>query len=324
MVPLIATVFVASLLGSLHCAGMCGPLAVLASTNSSSRQSTTHVFRQTLLAYHGSRVIAYAIAGSIAGLIGAGIQSTGSWLGMQRAAAQVAGGSMMVIGLLSLIQLAGGSNHSPLLPQWLQRRLHQGHIWARKQPPVPRAAMIGLLTAILPCGWLAAFLIVAAGTARPISGALVMAFFALGSVPALTFISISATWVAGRFRTFVPWCSAVLVTVVGGVTALQRSHVDLSQMTAQVQSREVQPEGHPVTTNTLVAQVSKIDQEKLPCCCQKTDATEACPINNDSTDISKQAASGPTASHTKTQESTDKAEAAADRMQAEGGRDVTR
>ena len=263
MLPLIATVFAASLLGSLHCVGMCGPLAILASNgNQASGGSAVRrkVNFMAVLAYHGSRLISYSIAGVFAGVLGAGLQHTGSLLGMQRLAAQLAGGSMLVIGLLGLIRLAGGGSHSVMLPSWVQSRLARGHAWARRQPAVRRAATIGLLTAILPCGWLYAFLIVAAGTASPVEGMLVMAMFSLGSVPALAGMAMSVTLLIGRFRTAIPWCSAALVTIVGASTVMYRSQVDLDLMN---RASAAEPK------TSLNCQVENIDQTTLPCCCKK-------------------------------------------------------
>ncbi len=283
MLALIGTVFIASLLGSLHCVGMCGPLAILASSTSTGTHKNHRRFNLApIVAYHGSRVVAYAIAGAIVGLLGAGIQHTGSWFGFQRLAARLAGGSMMVIGLLAIVRLTGGGSHAAMLPAWLQSRLARGHAWARQQPPVPRAAAIGLLTAILPCGWLYAFLIVAAGTARPVDGALVMAFFAAGSIPALAGLAMSMTMLIGRYRSIIPWCSAVLVTIVGAATLITRSNVHLESMadrnqpaiaankststdagrTIDAQSRLAEPSAR------LTSLVQQIDQEKLPCCCK--------------------------------------------------------
>ena len=261
MLPLIGAVFFASLFGSLHCVGMCGPLALLASsgTGQAARRPTNVA---AVSAYHGSRIVAYALAGCVAGLLGAGVQQTGSLLGMQRLAAQLAGGSMLVIGLLAIVRLAGGGSHAALLPIWLQRRLASGHAWARRQPPVRRAAMIGLLTAILPCGWLYAFLIVAAGTAQPLGGAIVMAVFALGSVPALSAMALSVTLVVGRFRRAIPWCSAVLVTCVGAVTLLHRSQMDLRPMSHSAVSFSTSP----VSAAKLTAHTQALDHTRLPCC----------------------------------------------------------
>ncbi len=295
MLPLIGTVFIASLFGSLHCVGMCGPLAMLASSSVSPRlRQQRHVHVPAVVAYHGSRVVAYALAGAIAGLLGAGIQETGTLLGLQRLAARLAGGSMLVIGLLGIVRLASGSSHAALLPQWLQKKLAAGHAWARQQSPLVRASSIGLLTAILPCGWLFAFLIVAAGTAHAWEGALVMAVFALGSVPALAGLALSMTLVVGRFRRAIPWCSAVLITMVGALTLLERSQVHLEPMMAQAPisrralapvpvsrralapvaettsvSRQPQAVIDPTSPDphaTLIKQIDTIQHAKLPCC----------------------------------------------------------
>lgn len=154
---------------------------------------------------------------------------------------------------------------------WLQKRLTAGHAWARGQSPLVRASAIGLLTAILPCGWLFAFLIVAAGTAQPLSGALVMAVFALGSVPALAGMALSMTLLVGRFRRVIPWCSAVLITFVGAVTLLERSQVHLEPMMArsaeQVMGKMEDEDGLGTPSYEKSSQaVQAIDHKLLPCC----------------------------------------------------------
>ncbi|MBL8856276.1 MAG: sulfite exporter TauE/SafE family protein, partial [Planctomycetaceae bacterium] len=58
MIALLVTVFVASLLGSLHCVGMCGPFALLAGTGDgrSFRAAPT-------MAYSAGRLISYVAVG---------------------------------------------------------------------------------------------------------------------------------------------------------------------------------------------------------------------------------------------------------------------
>ncbi len=108
MLPLIIAVFLASLIGSVHCVGMCGPLAILAG----STHGTSQRRWGTIVAYHGGRVLSYGLAGAVVGGMGAGIEWTGDWVGAQQLAAKLAGGSMLVIGLLSLVRLMGGTSHS--------------------------------------------------------------------------------------------------------------------------------------------------------------------------------------------------------------------
>lgn len=259
MLPLIITVFVASLLGSMHCVGMCGPLAVMAGGVDTQGRSRSWI---SWVAYHFGRLVAYSLLGAIAGWLGATLQETGSYLGWQQTATKIAGGSMLVIGLLTLLHLMQGTSHRLWIPKRVQTWLHVGHQWARKQPPVRRAITIGMLTAILPCGWLYSFLLVAAGTAHGGQGALVMATFSLGSVPALVGLVATTKWLVGGWQSAIPWFSAILVTLVGGYTMLQRSTIDLSSLnTASAVSAET----------SLVEHIEELPKKRLPCCEPKTD-----------------------------------------------------
>ena len=256
MLPLIAAVFLASLIGSIHCVGMCGPLAILAGSTHGASQRRWG----TITAYHAGRVVSYGLAGALVGWMGAGIEWTGDWVGAQQLAAKLAGGSMLVVGLLSLVRLIGGTRHHTWMPAWFQRHLAVAHAWARRQPPLRRAAAIGVLTSILPCGWLYAFLLVAAGTASVAGGMVVMVFFALGSVPALSGLVFSTTLLLGRFQKIIPWCSALLVIGVGAYTLGQRSQTDVSKLDRLSKVSNL---------SSLVRHVKAIDQEELPCCAPK-------------------------------------------------------
>lgn len=263
MMLLFTTVFVASLFGSLHCVGMCGPLAVLASASQSTDGSIqSRKPRWSLItAYHLGRIASYAVIGLIAGFIGSGIHETGTLLGLQRLAAQLAGGTMLVIGLLAIVRLISGEKHMAHMPKRLQSALHQSHVWARSQPPMRRATVIGMLTAILPCGWLYAFVLMAAGTASALSGSIVMIAFGLGSVPAMTTLVAGATSLLGNSQKLIPWASAILVTFIGLYTLSKRSQTDLASLhNQQVTSTQ---SGKPVSIQT---QIDRIGKEELPCC----------------------------------------------------------
>ena len=86
---LIIAVVTASLLGSFHCIGMCGPLAIWASGSGDQVERRTLAFATTL--YHFGRLCTYMVAGLIAGAIGGAIDLGGEVLGYQVAAARVVG-----------------------------------------------------------------------------------------------------------------------------------------------------------------------------------------------------------------------------------------
>jgi sulfite exporter TauE/SafE len=219
MLTLLGAVIVASFLGSLHCVGMCGPLALVATT----QDRKPGPLLASVLSYHGCRLIGYSLLGLMAGSFGAAVQMTGSWLGLQQAAARIAGGSMALLGILMVCRLAAGNSPHFLLPSPLQQRFGKWHHFARQQSPTVKASAIGLLTIFLPCGWLYAFLITAAATANSWSGAAVMFTFWLGTVPSLTAMLFSLHLLTNKLRSLLPWVSAVLLTMVGFYTMSHRA-----------------------------------------------------------------------------------------------------
>lgn len=217
--PLIATVFVASLLGSLHCAGMCGAFVLFAVGTPDGR---TH--RLPLhAAYHGGRLITYASLGAIAGLAGSAFDFGGSLVGVQRAAAILAGAMMVGFGTIAILRIQGVRVPGPPVPRAWERVLTAGHRFAAARPPIVRALATGLLTTLLPCGWLYAFVISAAGTASPALGALTMVAFWVGTVPVLVALGAGLRAITGALGRRLPTLTAAAVVVVGLATIVMRA-----------------------------------------------------------------------------------------------------
>lgn len=205
-------VFVASLTGSLHCAGMCGGLvAVYAGGPSSSpaRRWAGH------LAYNLGRLAAYAALGAAAGAAGRALDLAGSLAGIGRAAEIVAGTLIALWGAHALALARGLRVPSLAAPGWLRGRFGRGLALLENRPPAQRAAALGLLSALLPCGWLYAFVVAAAGTGGPIAGALLMTVFWAGTVPALAGVGAAIQSLTGPLRRHVPTACAVALIVVG-------------------------------------------------------------------------------------------------------------
>ena len=92
----------------------------------------------------------------------------------------------------------------------------------RLRPPVWRAAAIGLASALLPCGWLYAFVVLAAGTGSASGGAALMLAFWLGTVPALLGLGLSVGRLSATLRARLPRISAALVLAACAVNIAQR------------------------------------------------------------------------------------------------------
>ena len=226
MATLIGTVLLASLLGSLHCAGMCGAFAAFATMpgpDNAGARLRLHV------AYHGGRLAVYVVFGAFAGLLGAALDVGGALVGVQRAAGIVAGAILVGAGIVAAARLLGVKLPPllaaplaavplaavPLLGQWIRR----GHETALGWPPIVRALAVGLMTALLPCGWLWAFVVAAAGTGHALLGALTLAAFWVGTVPVLAAIGAGFQRITGLLgaRTQLAAC---LVVIGLGVLAL--------------------------------------------------------------------------------------------------------
>ncbi|WP_428939574.1 sulfite exporter TauE/SafE family protein [Fontivita pretiosa] len=218
MIALIVTIFLASLVGSLHCVGMCGAFVALAVGDSRGWQTTA--------AYHGGRLASYVALGALAGAAGQLLDIAGALAGARPLAAGLAGATMVLVGVVVLLRWLGVRVAAPALPQSWTRLIARASGAAIHRPPVLRAAVIGLCTTLLPCGWLYAFAITAAGTAHPLSGAATMAFFWLGTVPALLVVGLGVRRLLGPLASRAPAIASILLVVVGLYTLIGRSMMD--------------------------------------------------------------------------------------------------
>jgi sulfite exporter TauE/SafE len=213
MTALILPIFLLSLTGSLHCAGMCGAFVALAVEN---ERDTVPRWRLQA-AYHLGRLATYLMLGAAAGVAGQALDLAGALIGSQRVAAALAGAMMIGFGLLSLGRALGGGwriGHLPL-PPLLERWAVAGQRAAGKLAPLPRAAAIGLLTTFLPCGWLWIFVSAAAGTASWQRGVLVMAVFWVGTLPVLVTLGASFGGLSRLLGKRLPVVTALAIVAVG-------------------------------------------------------------------------------------------------------------
>lgn len=218
---MLAAVVAASVLGSLHCAGMCGGLVLFAVG------SDGHLRKRAGLhaAYHGTRGVSYTLLGLAAGAIGAAADVSAALAGDLSLAALLAGGAMIVVGGIALAQNIGLAVPRARLPRPLRRVTEAAHRGAFALPPLHRAAAIGGLTPLLPCGWLYMFVVLAAGTGHPATGALVMAAFWLGTLPLMGALGVGAQVITGPIRRRLPALTPLIAISLGLLTVINRATV---------------------------------------------------------------------------------------------------
>lgn len=201
-----ASLFVAGLAGSVvHCMGMCGPF-VLGQVMADSERATAYgewrrLTGGALVPYHLGRLTTYVALGALAGAVTALFASTSAfgWL---------SGGLLVVAACLMIVQalgLAFGSN-SPLA----------GTLTRLAAPlSMARGRMarygLGVVLGFLPCGLLYGALAAAGGTGSAFDGALAMAAFALGTMPALVATGWGGLLVRRRLREGGRWIATPLL-----------------------------------------------------------------------------------------------------------------
>lgn len=182
MIPLLGAVILASLAGSTHCLGMCGAFVTLAVAAPDARPVSPWRLQA---AYHLGRLATYTAVGALAGALGTGLDTGATLLGVQNLAITISASLVALFALSKLAVLSGfrvPGFRPPAAWTGLVEKLHRV-AWGMR--PTPRAGAIGLLTTLLPCGWLYAFVAVALGAGSPARAALVMAAFWVGTVPVL-------------------------------------------------------------------------------------------------------------------------------------------
>lgn len=240
MLPLLLTVLTFSLAGSLHCAGMCGGLMFFAL--GASEQQAKHARTKLQCAYHGGRLTTYTALGVVAGTIGQAIDFGGSYLGLQRSAAIFAGVMMIGFGVIALARLRGIKIAHVKVPAPLRNAVERGQRAAFTLTPFKRALTVGLLTTLLPCGWLYAYAFIAAGTASPLWGGLVMAIFWIGTLPVMVSLGTGIQFLTGRLNRKLPYITAGAVVVVGVMTATGSIHApEMSRESLGISDNPTQP-----------------------------------------------------------------------------------
>lgn len=227
MLSLLVSTMLASLLGSAHCAGMCGAFAAFATAAPQERRVSSAALNA---AYNGGRLISYTILGAIAGAVGASFDVAGSLFGVQRAALVGAAIIMIVFGCVAALRSCGVRIARVPVPAVLLKLARAGHARAFSLSPLARAATVGLLTTLLPCGWLYAFAVIAAGTADARLGAGVMLAFWLGTLPVMAAIGMGAKVIAGRIGAKFPLVTSVLLVGAGLWTLYGRSTAGVIQV----------------------------------------------------------------------------------------------
>jgi hypothetical protein len=205
--------FMAGILGSGHCVGMCGSLVSACFV----RMGEAGKGMVPAVAYHGARVAVYVVVGLLAAVLGLALVSTGI-VGKVQGILQIIAGVIVIALGLDLLGLL--PRRLPLigLPMAAFGRYYFA---ASAKGPVRGAAMAGLLNGLMPCALTLAVAVKATAAAQVWQGGLLMLAFGLGTLPSMLFVSLVLGRLGAAARGWLLKGAAVVVIALGVATLMQ-------------------------------------------------------------------------------------------------------
>ncbi|MFD2532769.1 sulfite exporter TauE/SafE family protein [Gracilimonas halophila] len=198
------TGFTLGLLGSFHCIGMCGPIAL--SIPGENRSNSSMFFRGIL--YNSGRIFTYAFLGFGLGILGMGATIAGYQ-------------NLLSISLGALIVLFALFPHIkfPKKPGKLydrfQKMISSSIATLFKDRSVSSAFLIGLLNGLLPCGFVVTALAVALVTDTALHSSIYMALFGLGTLPVMLMMNMAPGFISPKWRSKLRPFSTYFAVIIG-------------------------------------------------------------------------------------------------------------
>lgn len=208
----ISSGFLVGLLGSFHCIGMCGPIALALPIH---QQNTVQKIL-SLLTYNLGRIITYSFLGLIFGLIGKTL-----FIGKYQQVFSIVIG--LIILLILLIPFIGKKlNQGTILSKYHRMIQQQLSSLFKKEKNILNLFIIGIFNGLLPCGLVYMAIAGSLSTGNINHAILFMLSFGLGTVPIMFSVAFFGNYISQSIRKkinkavpFVIGCMAVLLIVRG-------------------------------------------------------------------------------------------------------------
>jgi sulfite exporter TauE/SafE len=176
-------------LGSFHCIGMCGPIALAIPVKGNSYVS---LFISALL-YNSGRGITYCILGFMFGFLGRGVAIAG----YQNILSVSLGVILLSFLLVSALKIRGFNTSKGFIVLEKLKSKIRVLFGIRSYRSL---LLIGVLNGLLPCGLVYLGVAGSLATMDPWKGALFMGAFGVGTFPAMLLVSAARNFIGIRFR----------------------------------------------------------------------------------------------------------------------------
>lgn len=202
---MIATAFILGLVSSLHCIGMCGPIAMMlpVDRNNAAKRATQ------ILTYHAGRLAAYSSIGLLFGLMGRGFFLAGFQQELS-----IAVGVLMIVVILTPERIFARYNFSKSIYHVISEiKTALGSRFKRKS--YSSLFTIGLLNGFLPCGLVYVALFGAIAMQSVGYGVLFMLLFGLGTIPMMSAVVYVNSFLSIPIRNQIQRIIPIVTVLIG-------------------------------------------------------------------------------------------------------------
>ncbi len=199
------TAFLFGLISSLHCIGMCGPIAMMLPVD---RDNPAKKVTQ-ILTYHLGRLTAYAAIGFVFGLLGKGLFIAG----IQQQLSVFIGVAMIVIILVPEKSFAKYNFSKPIFKLISKLKTNLGSQFKNKS--YKSLYTIGLFNGFLPCGMVYVALFGAIAMQSASLGVLYMLLFGFGTVPMMSSVVYLNSILTNSFRNRIQKAIPYVAVIIG-------------------------------------------------------------------------------------------------------------
>jgi uncharacterized protein len=209
---MVGTAFLLGLVGSLHCVGMCAPIALALPY---AREQRYTLLFQTLQ-YNFGRAFTYAFQGYLLGFLGQGLL----WAGLQEVLSVALGLVFVGMALWSFFRLNSQKNVLVKTPFLSLPTLNIKRLFGKILRGSPSHFLLGLVNGVLPCGLVYWALATSVLMFSPLRSATFMFFFGVGTMPLMMATIIGSRFVnrrvVAKFYKFMPVYQLLLGCVLIG------------------------------------------------------------------------------------------------------------
>ncbi len=198
--------FMAGVLGSGHCLGMCGALVSGYFMNAGKSKSYTPYFF-----YQFARIFVYTLVGFAAAALGVVLVSSGLFGKIQSVLQMIIGAVVIILafGILGWIPFQGSFR---LLPMNLLRK---GYASSRTKGSIVGASIAGLMNGLMPCPLTFAMAVKATSAPSILEGGALMLTFGAGTLPTMLFISFAFGRMSANVRGLMLKLAAFIMIAMG-------------------------------------------------------------------------------------------------------------